>query len=266
MKNWLTIIATFLLVIFVRIVVTKEQTVLAALSSGQYREAWLGFKAILPTRSPPARIVTIPAITLKDCAQGYVDTPLYHTGGWLMRWIQWGKLRALWKLRGDFTGTCLDFGCGNGVMLPTLAEHFDQVVGFDLHTEAACALKVDLELDNVEIRRAPQDYLLPCLPFWDNHFDTVWASSAFEHIEHLYIHLTELYRVLKPGGQLLCLSPSEDWLYQLGRKLCKLQKPADHYHTGKEIHEALQQYFTCEVKKTWPPLLGTYVMGRYRKG
>jgi len=262
MKNWLTIIATFLLVIFVRIVVTKEQTVLAALSSGQYREAWLGFKAILPTRSPPARIVTVPAITLKDCAQGYVDTPLYHTGGWLMRWIQWGKLRALWKLRGDFTGTCLDFGCGNGVMLPTLAEHFSSVIGYDYHTEAAKNLKLEFALDNVEIRRARYDHLVP---LFDNSFDVVWASSTLEHIKNLDPAVFQLYRVLKPGGQLLCLSPSEDWLYQLGRKLCNLQKPADHYHTGKEIHEALQQYFTCEVKKTWPPLLGTYLMGRYRK-
>jgi len=98
MKNWLTIVATFLLVIFVRVVVTKEQTILAALSSGQYKEAWLGFKALLPTANPPAKIVKIPAITLNECAQGYVDTPLYHTGGRLMRWIQWGKLRALWKL------------------------------------------------------------------------------------------------------------------------------------------------------------------------
>jgi len=98
-KHWFSIIATFLLVIFVRIVITKEQTVLMALSSGRYGEAWLGFKALLPAGSPsPYKIVRVPVHVLRECAQGYVDTPLYHTGGWLMRWIQWGKLRALWKL------------------------------------------------------------------------------------------------------------------------------------------------------------------------
>jgi len=262
MKNWLTIIATFLLVIFVRVVVTKEQTVLAALSSGQYKEAWLGFKALLPTANPPAKIVKIPAITLNECAQGYVDTPLYHTGGWFMRWIQWGKLKALWKLRDDSSGTCLDFGCGNGVMLPTLAEHFSSVTAYDKYPDAARELTVKLNLNNVEVRRAS---FAGYVPFRDKQFDVVWASSVLEHFKDLDLAAYQLYRVLKPGGHLLCLSPSEDWLYRLGRKLCKLQKPADHYHTGKEIHAALEQYFTCEVKKAWPPLLGTYVMGRYRK-
>jgi len=98
MKNWPSLIATFLLVIFVRIVITKEQTVLMALSSGRYGEAWLGLKALLPSGCPPKKVVRVPANVLKECAKGYVDTPLYHTGGWLMRWLQWGKLRALWRL------------------------------------------------------------------------------------------------------------------------------------------------------------------------
>lgn len=90
-------ILAFLLTIFVRIVITKEQTVLMAVSTGQYHEAWLGFRAMV---SSPFSIVRIPAKILRECAKDcYVDTPLYHTGGWLMRWIQWGKLRALWRLR-----------------------------------------------------------------------------------------------------------------------------------------------------------------------
>lgn len=237
---------------------------MAALSSGQYTEAWLGLKALLPTANPPAKIVKVPAIILKECAKGYVDTPLYHTGGWFMRWLQWGKLKALWKVRTDVSGMCLDFGCGNGVMLPTLAKYFDSVIAYDKYPEAARALKVELALDNVEIRSA-NDINGRYWPFWDKCFDVVWSSSTLEHIQDLNMAVFQLHRVLKPGGQLLCLSPSENWLYRLGRKFCGLQKPADHYHTGKEIHKALQEYFTCEVQKSWPPLLGTYVMGRYRK-
>ena len=149
-------------------------------------------------------------------------------------------------------------------MLPTLAEHFSSVVGYDKHTEAARSLKVKLDLDNVEIRSV-SDINEKYWPFWDNHFDVIWASSTLEHIKHLDMAVYQLYRVLKSGGQLLCLSPSEDWLYNLGRKLFRLQKPSDHYHTGKEIHKALQEYFTCEVKKSWPRFTGTYLMGRYRK-
>jgi ubiquinone/menaquinone biosynthesis C-methylase UbiE len=265
-KNWFTILGTFLLVIFVRIVVTKEQTVLMALSSGRYGEAWLGLKALLPTGSPsPYKVVRVPANVLQKCAKGYVDTPLYHTRGWLMRWLQWGKLRALWKIKDTSGGSILDFGCGNGVMLPTLAKNFSSVVGYDIHTEAARSLKVELGLDNVEIRRRQRIGSMYVMVFQDEAFDLIWTSSVLEHFKDLDLAIYQLHRVLKPGGQLLCLSPSEDWRYRLGRKLFGLKKPSDHYHTGQEIHNALQEYFSCEVKKTWPPLVGAYVLGRYRK-
>jgi len=158
----------------------------------------------------------------------------------------------------------LDFGCGNGVMLPTLAEHFSSVVAFDIYTKAANQLRMKYGFENIEIRKG-QSRWPAYVPFDANRFDVVWASSTLEHIKNLGMAVYQLHRVLKPGGQLLCLSPSEDWLYNLGRKLFRLHKPADHYHTGKEIHEALQEYFTCEAKKSWPPLTGTYLMGRYRK-
>jgi len=156
----------------------------------------------------------------------------------------------------------LDFGCGNGVMLPTLAKHFSSVTAYDKYPDAARELTVKLKLNNVEVRRAS---FAGYVPFRDKQFDVVWASSVLEHIKNLDLVTYQLYRVSRPGGQLLFLSPSEDWRYRLGRKLFGLEKPKDHYWTGEQIHQVLCRYFTCEVKKTWPPLLGTYVMGRYRK-
>lgn len=258
--KWPSIILAFLLTIFVRIVVTKEQTVLMAVSTGQYRKAWLGFKAMFFSSFS---IVKVPAKDLRECAKDcYVDTPLYHTGSWLMRWLQWGKLRALWRLREGNGHNILDFGCGNGVMLPTFAEHFKQVIGYDIEVDAARNLKLKYDLTYVDIRRGHKPSYLP---FWDKHFDVIWASSVLEHIKDLDMAIYQLYRVLKPGGQLLFLSPNENWIYRLGRKLCGLKKPADHYHTGEEIEEALEKYFTCEVKKRWPPIINLYVLGRYRR-
>lgn len=258
--KWPSIILAFLLTIFVRIVITKEQTVLMAVSSGQYRTAWLGFRAMV---SPSFSIVRVPAKILKDCAKDcYVDTSLYHTGGWLMRWLQWGKLRALWRLRQGNEQSILDFGCGNGVMLPTFDNYFDNVWAYDLRLKAACNLANRYKLRNLKIHWSGST---ESVPFGHNWMDVVWASSVLEHIKDLDEVISQIHRVLKSGGQLLFLSPSENWIYRLGRKLCGLKKPADHYHTGEEIEQALEKYFTCEVKKRWPPFINLYVLGRYRR-
>jgi len=46
------------------------------------------------------------------------------------------------------------------------------------------------------------------LPFRDNSFDLVTANMVFEHIKLPEIVLTEVYRVLKPGGILLFHTPN----------------------------------------------------------
>lgn len=233
-----------------------------ALSSGNYREAWLGFKAMV---SPSFPIVRVPAKDLKECSKGaYVDTPLYHTGGWFVRWLQWGKLTALWKMQKHQNDYILDFGCGNGVMLPTFSRHFNEVIGFDIQTKAAINVKNHYQLENVQIRKGQARW--PCyLPFYAHAFDVVWASSVLEHIKDLDMAVYQLHRVLRPGGQLLFLSPNENWLYRLGRKVLGLKKPHDHYHTGQEIEKALHEHFESEVKKRWPPFINLYVVGRYRR-
>lgn len=162
----------------------------------------------------------------------------------------------------EIEGKILDFGCGNGVMLPTFAKHFNEVVGYDLHTNAARNLKLQYELDNVDIRSA---WKRTYLPFWDHYFDVVWASSVLEHIKDLDMAVYQLYRVLKPGGQLLFLSPNENSFYRLGRKVLGLQKPLDHYHRAEHIEQALEKHFECEIKKRWPPIVNLYALGKYRR-
>ena len=156
----------------------------------------------------------------------------------------------------------LDYGCGNGVMLPTFAKHFDWVTAYDLFTNAARCLKLRYELGNVDVLSGWKRTLLP---FWDKHFDVIWASSVLEHIKDLDAAVYQLYRVLRPGGQLLFLSPNENWIYELGRKFLGLHKPPDHYHTGEEIEQKLTEHFECEIKKRWPPIINLYVLGRYRR-
>lgn len=45
------------------------------------------------------------------------------------------------------------------------------------------------------------------LPFKNNFFNSILCSEVFEHVENLDFVLSELYRVLKPGGKIIITSP-----------------------------------------------------------
>jgi demethylmenaquinone methyltransferase/2-methoxy-6-polyprenyl-1,4-benzoquinol methylase len=42
------------------------------------------------------------------------------------------------------------------------------------------------------------------LPFKDNFFDSVMVSFGVRNFENLNMGLKEIFRVLKPGGNILC--------------------------------------------------------------
>ena len=50
------------------------------------------------------------------------------------------------------------------------------------------------------------------IAFASQSFDLVLSNQVFEHVEDLDLVLTEIERVLRPGGLLLCLFPSRDVL------------------------------------------------------
>jgi len=61
------------------------------------------------------------------------------------------------------------------------------------------------------------------LPYPDNFFDVVvsWQSLYYNNAETLKYQLDEIYRVLKPGGQLLCSMISTGMNHHVHRKIGK---------------------------------------------
>ena len=53
------------------------------------------------------------------------------------------------------------------------------------------------------------------IPFDDAFFDLVVSNQVFEHVEDLETVLTEIARVLKPGGHLFCSFPSKGILREV---------------------------------------------------
>jgi ubiquinone/menaquinone biosynthesis C-methylase UbiE len=103
---------------------------------------------------------------------------------------------------------CLDGGCGGGRATVLMARAgAARVTAFDLaaqNIETTSRMVERLGLKNVETR---QGSLLE-LPFEDESFDVVWSNGVIHHTVNPDRALSELARVLKPGGFL--------WLYVYG--------------------------------------------------
>lgn len=89
----------------------------------------------------------------------------------------------------------LEFGCGGGFEVWLLGHHFgSDAWGIDIQERASWK-----ELADDRTHLVLADLALD-KPFEADFFDRVYSFYVFEHVEHPYAALEELYRILKPGG------------------------------------------------------------------
>lgn len=102
----------------------------------------------------------------------------------------------------------LDVGCGTGRLSMFFAEH-NRVTGVDIQNNntAAHANFTFIESD------------AEALPFPAQHFDVVVTFDVIEHVEHELPFMQEIYRVLRPGGEVLLGTPNRDRLSHALRRL-----------------------------------------------
>jgi SAM-dependent methyltransferase len=94
----------------------------------------------------------------------------------------------------------LDAGCGRYLRFCRQFTSIADVVGVDLETT--------FETDN---RRRPFAVRgdIGALPFAPAHFDMVISRSVVEHLEHPARVFQEFFRVLRPGGTIVLITPNK---------------------------------------------------------
>lgn len=140
----------------------------------------------------------------------------------------WPGVRAQWDssvsyLRFQQHGRVLDIGCGSGTMMRRLAELGWQVEGIDFDAKAVAAARNDglnVHVGTVE----EQNYASDC-------FDAVVMSHVIEHVPDPRALLQECYRILRPGGQLVSITPNAaSWGHQLYGECWRGLEPPRHLH------------------------------------
>ena len=101
-------------------------------------------------------------------------------------------------------GKVLDVATGNGGFIHFLAEglkDYEEIIGID--TKEGLEEVFDEQFGGKPIRYQQMDAAQ--MEFANGHFDTVSISNSLHHMSDLPGALSEMLRVLKPGGHLLLL-------------------------------------------------------------
>jgi SAM-dependent methyltransferase len=121
---------------------------------------------------------------------------------------------------GERPARVLDVGCANGAFAAMLQERGHEVFGIDRHHEAVAALPERL---GTRLHVVGQ---VESLPYLSCHFDVVTASQSLHRFAP-GLALTEIARVLKPGGHLSIAYNTRDDTVPWVRRLIALMQQAD---------------------------------------
>ncbi len=131
----------------------------------------------------------------------------------------------------------LDLGCGDGIFAKVFFEKPIEI-GFDISEEEIAAARQFRVYKHLVAGDAH------CLPFSSNSIATVFSNSVLEHIPNLGPVLSEVHRVLRPGGLLVLTAPTPDFsnllffsslFHGLG-----LRKAAVYY--SREVNKVCRHY------------------------
>lgn len=118
----------------------------------------------------------------------------------------------------------LDWGCGAGRItrhLPEILPQNSVIYGCDIDERA-----IQWCLANFKEIHFCHHFLLPRLPYESNFFDIVIGISIFTHLSEQYHKewISEIDRILKPGGILYITTQGENFVSKLTKKELQLFK------------------------------------------
>lgn len=100
----------------------------------------------------------------------------------------------------------LDLGCGRGEFLNEFINNGMKGYGVDI-SDFAIEFCPKAKINVIDIEKEK-------IPYPDNTFDVVYSKSFVEHFHYPEKIFNEIYRVLKPGGIIITLTPEWQYIYR----------------------------------------------------
>jgi len=150
-----------------------------------------------------------------------IDTYL-HTNP-LIRWLMWARLKATIDFAAiDKNVEVLDFGCGFGFLLPTLALFAKKLYAIDFFPQYAKKLAETKHIDVIFIDSVHS--------IKDGSLGIIFATDVIEHLDNPEEFIDLFKAKLVPNGRLIISGPTETIIYRIGRFLAGWHKKGEYHH------------------------------------
>jgi phosphatidylethanolamine/phosphatidyl-N-methylethanolamine N-methyltransferase len=164
----------------------------------------------------------------------------------------------------DHFSRVLEIGAGTGEHLPFVRHGFDEYTLTDLDPAALDVARGKLgALQPGKVKFEPQS--ASSLPYPDGTFDRLIAAHVLEHIYQPHLALKEWSRVLKDGGVMSVLIPTDPGVaWRLGRHLGPRRNAVaqgiaydyvmarEHVNACNNLIAILRHYFRGSNETWWP--------------
>lgn len=162
----------------------------------------------------------------------------------------------------------LDVGCGPGTLSLRLARHCHEVWGVDVTPEMIRVAEEKLACEPANVCFQEADAC--ALPFENHMFDTVMSVNALQTMDQPEAAISEMHRVLRPGGELLLITycygeatPAEhnallDWAVRYDGR------PMWHSFTSDQLATLLaaKGFEVVEAERIWEGPAVAFLRGR----
>ena len=112
-------------------------------------------------------------------------------------------------------GKALEIGCGTGKFSVSIADNFDELIGFDISSIAVDRAR-KMQTEHLPELDKKVTYLATnadgTLPFDDAEFDVVLMIAVLEHVIDVFHVMDEIKRISKPGATLILTVPNAAYL------------------------------------------------------
>jgi ubiquinone/menaquinone biosynthesis C-methylase UbiE len=148
------------------------------------------------------------------------------------------------RIAADDPGPVLDWGCGFGQVTRLLATEGLDVTAFDHRDDLDAPTTAPLErYPELEAHLSPDPVRLP---FADGSFGAVLSCGVLEHVQDPEGSVTEILRVLRPGGTFYVYNLPNRWSYteRVAKRLGLYyhgKLPNDRVYTTRSARELLER-------------------------
>ncbi len=189
-----------------------------------------------------------------------IKTGPFDQAEWNYRPVLGFVQRSRFRIALDLLGpghydSLLEIGYGSGVFMPALAGVSSRLAGIDIHDFSQT---VSSHLGQVGVAAELVTGSCDRIPFPESSFDAVVSVSAMEFAPDPVACVSEVLRVLKPGGVAVIVLPGSSPLLDVGLRVLTGEKAADSYRNedGTDrrvlIRRALVDRFQVERQEMWP--------------